>query len=199
MRDGDFALEGLLGFDLHGHTAGIVGTGQIGTVVARILLGFGCHVVAYDIAPNKACRSMGVEYVSLEAIWQRSDVITLHTPLTRDTRHVIDSNAIDQMKRGVMVINTGRGALVDTAAVIAGLKSGHIGYLGLDVYEEEEALFFVDLLSHPIQDDVFRAPADISQRDCYGASGLLHARSVTRNHDDNLGQHLGIRTRPPQR
>ena len=155
VRDGNFALEGLLGFDLYGRTVGIVGTGQIGTAVARILLGFGCQVVAYDIAPNEDCRSMGVDYVSLDTIWQQSDVITLHTPLTLDTRHIIDSTAIERMKRGVMVINTGRGALVDTSAVIDGLKSGHIGYLGLDVYEEEDALFFEDLSSHLIQDDVF--------------------------------------------
>ena len=155
VRDGNFALDGLLGFDLYGRTVGIVGTGKIGTVVARILLGFGCRVVACDVAPNDECRAMRVEYVPLDEVWRQSDVITLHTPLTLDTRHMINPKAIGRMKRGVMIINTGRGALVDTAAVIGGLKSGHIGYLGLDVYEEEEALFFEDLSSHVIQDDVF--------------------------------------------
>jgi D-lactate dehydrogenase len=155
VRDGNFALDGLLGFDLYGRTVGIVGTGKIGTVVARILLGFGCRVIAYDVAPDDECRAMRVEYVSLDEIWRQSDVITLHTPLTVETRHMIDSKAIARMKPGVMIINTGRGALVDTAAVISGLKSSHIGYLGLDVYEEEEALFFEDLSSHVIQDDVF--------------------------------------------
>lgn len=155
VRDGNFALEGLLGFDLHGRTVGVVGTGKIGTVVARILVGFGCRVVAYDLVPNEECRAMGVEYVALDEIWRQSDVITLHTPLTLETRHLIGARAIARMKPGVMIINTGRGALVDTTAVIAGLKSGQIGYLGLDVYEEEEALFFEDLSSHVIQDDVF--------------------------------------------
>jgi D-lactate dehydrogenase len=155
VREGNFALDGLLGFDLHGRTAGVVGTGKIGTVVARILCGFGCRVIAYDVEPNQDCRAMGVEYVSLDDIWRRSDLITLHAPLTTETRHMIDPKAIASMKPGVMLINTSRGALVDTAAVIVGLKSGHIGYLGLDVYEEEEALFFEDLSSHVIQDDVF--------------------------------------------
>jgi D-lactate dehydrogenase len=155
VREGNFALDGLLGFDLFDRTAGIVGTGKIGTVVARILLGFGCRILAYDVAPSQECREMGVEYVPIDDIWTRSDIITLHTPLTPQTRHMIDANAIARMKPGVMIVNTGRGALVDTPALIAGLKSGHIGYLGLDVYEEEEHLFFQDLSSHVIQDDVF--------------------------------------------
>jgi D-lactate dehydrogenase len=155
VREGNFALDGLLGFDLFGRTVGIVGTGKIGTVVARILVGFGCRVLAYDVAPTQECQAMGVEYQSLDEIWTQSDIITVHTPLTAQTRHMVDANAIARMKSGVMLINTGRGALVDTPAVIAGLKSGHIGYLGLDVYEEEEGLFFEDLSSHVIQDDVF--------------------------------------------
>jgi len=155
VREGNFALDGLLGFDLHGRTVGVVGTGKIGTMVARILVGFGCRVVAYDIVPNAECRALGVEYVTLDDIWRRSDIITLHTPLTSETKHMVAANEIARMKPGVMVINTGRGALVDTLALIAGLKSGQIDYLGLDVYEEEEALFFADLSSHVIQDDVF--------------------------------------------
>ena len=155
VREGNFALDGLLGFDLVGRTAGIVGTGKIGAAVARILLGFGCRVIAFDVVENAACRALGVEYVPLEELWRAADVITLHAPLTPQTRHMVDSAAIRQMKRGVMIVNTGRGALVDTRALIAGLKSGHIGYLGLDVYEEEEGLFFEDQSAAVIQDDVF--------------------------------------------
>jgi D-lactate dehydrogenase len=155
VREGNFALDGLLGFDVSGRTAGIVGTGRIGTIVARILRGFGCRVLAYDVVPSAECRELGVEYVALDDIWARADIISLHTPLTPETRHLVDARAIERMKRGVMIVNTSRGALVDTQALIAGLKSGHIGHLGLDVYEEEEGLFFQDLSSDVIQDDVF--------------------------------------------
>jgi D-lactate dehydrogenase len=155
VREGNFALDGLLGFDLHGRTAGIVGTGKIGALVAKILTGFGCRVIAYDIAPNPECVASGVEYVPLDALWAGADIISLHAPLTPATRHMLDAAAIARMKPGVMIINTSRGALVDTPALIAGLKDGRIGYLGLDVYEEEEQLFFEDHSSHVIQDDVF--------------------------------------------
>jgi D-lactate dehydrogenase len=155
VREGNFALDGLLGFDLHGRVAGIVGAGKIGGIVARILHGFGCRLLAFDLRPNQECLALGVRYVTLDEIWADSDIITLHTPLTEQTKHVVDAAAIARMKAGVMIVNTGRGALVDTAALVDGLKSGHIGYLGLDVYEEEEALFFQDLSSHVIQDDVF--------------------------------------------
>jgi D-lactate dehydrogenase len=155
VREGNFALDGLLGFDLAGRTMAVIGTGTIGTIVARILVAFGCRVLAHDITPSPECRAMGVEYCPLDVVWAESDVITLHTPLTADTRHMINAGVIARMKPGVMIINTGRGALVDTPALIDGLKSGHIGYLGLDVYEEEEQLFFQDLSSHVIQDDVF--------------------------------------------
>jgi D-lactate dehydrogenase len=155
VREGNFALDGLLGFDLHGRTAGIVGTGKIGALVAKILTGFGCRVIAHDIAPNPGCTALGVDYVPLEALWSEADIISLHAPLTPATRHMLDAAAIARMKPGVMIINTSRGALVDTPALIAGLKDGRIGYLGLDVYEEEEQLFFEDHSSHVIQDDVF--------------------------------------------
>jgi D-lactate dehydrogenase len=155
VREGNFALDGLLGFDMHGRTVGIVGTGKIGTVVAKILSGFGCRILAYDVAVNPECAELGVHYRSLEELWAQSDIVTLHAPLTGDTRHMIDAAAIAQMKPGVMIVNTSRGALVDAAALIAGLKSGHVGYLGLDVYEEEEQLFFRDLSAQVIQDDVF--------------------------------------------
>jgi D-lactate dehydrogenase len=155
VREGNFELDGLLGFDMHGRTVGLVGTGKIGTVVARILAGFGCRLLAYDIAVSPECTGMGVEYGTLEDLWEESDIVSLHAPLTEKTRHMVDAAAIARMKRGVMLINTGRGALVDTAALIVGLKSGHIGYVGLDVYEEEEHLFFRDLSAQVIQDDVF--------------------------------------------
>jgi D-lactate dehydrogenase len=155
VREGNFALDGLLGFDMHGRTVGLVGTGKIGTVVARILTGFGCRLLAYDVAVNPECADMGVHYRSLDDLWQQSDIVSLHAPLTGDTRHMVDAAAIKRMKPGVMIINTSRGALVDTAALIDGLKSGQVGYLGLDVYEEEEQLFFRDLSAQVIQDDVF--------------------------------------------
>jgi D-lactate dehydrogenase len=155
VREGNFALDGLLGFDMHGRTVGIVGTGRIGTVVARILSGFGCRILANDVAVNPACAELGVHYGSLEELWAQSDIVSLHAPLTVDTRHMVNAAAIAQMKRGVMIVNTSRGALVDAAALIDGLKSGRIGHVGLDVYEEEEQLFFRDLSAQVIQDDVF--------------------------------------------
>lgn len=155
VREGNFALDGLLGFDLHGRTAGIVGTGKIGVVTARILNGFGCKLLAYDPYPNAECEALGVEYVELDRLLAESDIITIHCPLTPDTHHLINGRALAQMKQGVMLINTSRGALVDTVAVVEALKTGQIGSLGLDVYEEEEALFFRDLSAQVIQDDVF--------------------------------------------
>jgi len=154
VREGNFAIDSLLGFDMHGKTAGVIGTGKIGALTARILHGFGCELLFYDVSPSDECRQIG-RYVPLEELYAHSNIITLHCPLTRETQHLIGAAAINRMKRGVMLINTSRGALVDTGAVIAGLKSGQIGYLGLDVYEEEAELFFEDLSSRVIQDDVF--------------------------------------------
>jgi D-lactate dehydrogenase len=154
VREGNFALEGLIGFDLRGRTVGVVGTGRIGLEVARIMTGFGCHVLAHDPAPDPAFETLG-GYVPLPELLAASDVVTLHCPLTPDTRHLIDAAAIVQMKPGVMLINTSRGAVIDTRAVIDGLKSGKVGYLGLDVYEEEGDLFFADLSNQVIRDDVF--------------------------------------------
>ncbi|MBA7486900.1 D-lactate dehydrogenase [subsurface metagenome] len=154
VREGNFSLEGLLGFELHGSTIGIVGTGRIGKIVAKILNGFGCVLLAFDPSPNSECRSFGVKYVSLDELYSKSDVITLHCPLMPRTCHMISAETISRMKTGVMLINTSRGALIDTKAVIEALKSGKIGYLGLDVYEEEADLFFEDLSNQIIQDDV---------------------------------------------
>lgn len=155
VREGNFALEGLLGFDLHGKTVGIVGTGLIGTVLARILTGFGCRLIAHDPFPNEECVALGVEYVDMETLLQQSDVVSLQCPLTPATYHLIDDAAVAHLKPGAMVLNTSRGAVIDTRAVIRGLKSGRIGSLGLDVYEEESDLFFEDLSSRIIPDDVF--------------------------------------------
>lgn len=155
VRESNFALDGLMGFDMHGKTVGIIGTGRIGSVVARIMHGFGCHLLGYDQQQNPQCVELGMRYTSLEEIYAESDIITLHCPLVPQTHHIINAQAMAQMKDGVMLINTGRGALIDTAAAIAALKSGKIGHLGLDVYEEEENLFFEDLSDQIMQDDVF--------------------------------------------
>lgn len=155
VREGNFALDGLMGFDLHGKVAGIVGTGLIGTVLARILCGFGCEVLAFDPLPSAECTAMGVAYVPMDEILQWSDIVTLQCPLTPGTHHLIDDTAIAAMKPGVMLINTSRGAVIDTRAVIRALKSGQISALGLDVYEEEGDLFFEDLSESYIPDDVF--------------------------------------------
>ncbi len=155
VREGNFSLDGLLGFDLRGRTVGVAGTGKIGTVFCRIMAGFGCRVVAHDPYPSDEVRELGVEYVELGALFERSDIIALHLPLTPETHHLVDAEAIERMKKGVMLINTSRGGLVDTRAMIDGLKSGKVGALGLDVYEEEADLFFEDLSGTVIQDDVF--------------------------------------------
>ncbi|MCE6951035.1 2-hydroxyacid dehydrogenase [Cereibacter sphaeroides] len=155
VREGNFALEGLLGFDLCGKTVGVVGTGLIGRTFAGIMLGFGCRVIASDPFPSEECTAMGVTYVPFDRLLAEADIISLQCPLTPETHHLIDDDAIARMKRGAMIVNTSRGAVVDASAVIRGLKSGMIGALGLDVYEEEANLFFEDLSQKPIQDDVF--------------------------------------------
>lgn len=152
VREGNFSLDGLVGFDLHGKTVGIIGTGRIGKVMARIADGFGCRVLATDKAPD-AELSARVTYVTLDELLRESDVISLHVPLLPETRHMIDADAFARMKPGVMLINTGRGALIDTKALIKALKSGRLGSAGLDVYEEEEGIFFEDLSGQILQDD----------------------------------------------
>ena len=155
-REGNFTLDGLLGFDLRGRTVGIVGTGKIGLNVARIMRGFDCTVIAHDPFPDAAAlAAVGGTYVDWPALLERSDIISLHCPLTPDTHHLVDAAAIARMKHDVMLINTSRGGVVDSRALIDGLKSGRIGHVGLDVYEEEGDLFFTDLSDQAIQDDVF--------------------------------------------
>jgi D-lactate dehydrogenase len=155
VREGNFSLEGLLGFDLFGRTVGVVGTGRIGRRVAEILLGFGCRVLAYDPAPEPELAARGVAFMPLDGLLAEADIVTLHCPLKPNTRHLIDAAAIARMKRGAMLINTSRGGLVDTPAVIAALKTGQLGHLGLDVYEEEADLFFDDHSNAIIRDDIF--------------------------------------------
>ncbi|HEY9633095.1 MAG TPA: 2-hydroxyacid dehydrogenase [Coleofasciculaceae cyanobacterium] len=156
VREGNFSLDGFLGFDLHNRTVGIIGTGKIGAIVAEILKGFGCQLLGYDMYRNPAFEAMGAKYVELPELFAASDIISLHCPLTPETYHLINDQALEQMKQGVMLINTSRGALIDTQAVINALKTRKIGYLGLDVYEQESDLFFEDLSEHVIQDDVFQ-------------------------------------------
>lgn len=155
VRDGNFSLDGLVGFDLAGKTAGVVGTGRIGRIVARLLWHLRCKVLAHDPFPDEDLQRLGVIYVDLPELIAASDVITLNCPLTPETHHLVDADAISQMKDGVMLVNTGRGGLVDTLAVIAGLKSGTVGSLALDVYEEEAKLFFEDRSQQILDDDVF--------------------------------------------
>lgn len=157
VRDDNFTLDGLLGFDFHGSTVGVVGTGKIGQCVAQIMAGFGCRLLGYDLYPSEAFTQLPqAEYVDLPTLLAQSDVITLHCPLHTDTHHLINQTAIAQMKDGVMLINTSRGGLVNTGAVIDGIKQGKIGYLGLDVYEQEDELFFEDWSEDIIDDDEFQ-------------------------------------------
>lgn len=153
-REGDFTLHGLTGFDLHGKTVGVVGTGQIGAAFARIMAGFGCQLLAYDPYPNPELVALGARYLELPELLRQVRIISLHCPLTEHTRHLINAQSLAQLQPGTMLINTGRGALVDTPALIDALKSGQLGYLGLDVYEEEAQLFFEDRSDLPLQDDV---------------------------------------------
>jgi D-lactate dehydrogenase len=154
VREGNFSLERLTGFDFYGKTVGVVGTGSIGKVFCEIMLGFGCKVLAFDLVANKELEGRGVEYLPFLDLLEKSDIISLHCPLTELTRHLINADTIRMMKRGVMLINTSRGALVNAQAAIDGLKSGRIAYLGIDVYEQEQTLFFNDLSGQVIQDDL---------------------------------------------
>ena len=150
VREGNFALDGLTGFDLHGKTAGVVGTGAIGLVACRILAGFGCRVLASDPVPNPAAAA---EYVPPDRLLAESDIVSLHCPLTPQTRHLIDAAALARMKPGATLINTGRGALIDTPALVAALKAGRLGAVGLDVYEGEDGVFFADHSAEGLRDD----------------------------------------------
>jgi D-lactate dehydrogenase len=156
VRDDNFSLNGLMGFDLHGSTVGIIGTGRIGQCFAQIMHGFGCQLLGYDPYPNPACQSLGMAYVELPALLRAADIVSLHCPLVPENYHLISTTTLAHLKPGAMLINTSRGALLDTVAVIAAIKAGTIGALGIDVYEQEEELFFQDLSDTIIQDDTFQ-------------------------------------------
>lgn len=156
VKEGNFELAGLMGFTLHNKTVGVVGSGKIGKATMKILRGFGCEILCYDPYPDDEVIAMGVDYVALNTLLSSADIVSLHCPLTEESHHLINAASIDEMKKGVMLINTSRGGLVDTQAVIDGLKSKQIGYLGLDVYEQESELFFKDLSDDIIQDDRFQ-------------------------------------------
>ena len=156
VMEQNFSLDGLVGFDLHGKTIGVIGTGKIGLIFARIMAGFGCQILGYDLHSNPEFIEIpNTRYVDLPELFSNSDIISLHCPLTPETRYLVNTSAINQMKPGVFLINTSRGGLIDTQAVIGGLKSRIIGALGLDVYEQEAELFFEDLSNQIIQDDIF--------------------------------------------
>ncbi len=155
VREGNFSIEGFMGRDVNGRTVGVVGTGKIGQVFLRIMKGFGCQLLASDPYPNPAVEELGARYVSVDELFERSDIISLHCPLTPETFHLVDEERLQRTRPGAMLINTSRGALVDAAATIDALKDGRLGSLGLDVYEEEADLFFEDLSERVITDDVF--------------------------------------------
>lgn len=155
IREMNFSLDGLTGFDMHGKTVGIIGTGKIGKIVAEILRGFQCNILAYDLYEDQLwAKEKNVKYVPLDELCRQSDILSLHAPLTEHTKYMLNRDTIAKMKKGVMVINTSRGALVNTKDIIVALKTGQIGYLGLDVYEEEKGLFFEDHSEDILQDDV---------------------------------------------
>jgi D-lactate dehydrogenase len=154
VREGNFSLERLMGFDLYGKTVGVIGTGKIGAIFAEIMKGFGCNVIACDVHQDAYLQRLGIAYGSIEEVLATSDIISLHCPLMKETKNLINSNTVRLMKPGAMLINTSRGGLIETSAVLEALKSGHLAYLGIDVYEQEENVFFNDLSEMIIQDDL---------------------------------------------
>lgn len=187
VREGNFSLEGLLGFDLHGRTVGIVGTGKIGLAFARIMAGFGCRLLAHDPMPSEEARAAGVDYVDRDRLLAESDIVALHCPLTPETHHLIDAAALSRMKAGVMLINTARGALIDTRAVIAALKTEKLGYLGIDVYEEEAELFFEDESDKVLRDDVFARLLTFPNVLVTGHQGFFTREALERIAETTLG------------
>ncbi|MFC3881782.1 2-hydroxyacid dehydrogenase [Algoriphagus namhaensis] len=153
VRDNNFSLVGLTGFNIHQKTIGVIGTGAIGKAFIRIAMGFGCRILAYDLYPDQKMKDLGVSYLPLEDVLNQSDILSLHCPLTEDSFHMINKKALQKMKAGVTIINTSRGALINTKDAISGLKKGKIGFLGIDVYEQEENLFFQNLSEEILQDE----------------------------------------------
>ncbi|WP_210444609.1 NAD(P)-dependent oxidoreductase, partial [Vibrio crassostreae] len=155
-RDANFSLEGLVGFNFHGKTVGVIGSGKIGLATMRILKGLGMNILCYDPYPNPLAVELGAKYVELDELYQESDVISLHCPMSKENYHLLDATAFEKMKNGVMIVNTSRGELLDSTAAIEALKQSKIGALGLDVYDNEKELFFQDKSNDVIVDDVFR-------------------------------------------
>ena len=154
VREGNFSLQRLTGFDLYAKTVGVIGTGKIGGCFAQIMQGFGCRVLAFDLVADTDLEKKGVKYLALTDLFRQSDIISLHCPLTEQTKHLVNKTSLEMMKDGVMLINTSRGGLIDTKATINALKQGKLGYLGIDVYEQEEMLFFHDLSENIIEDEI---------------------------------------------
>lgn len=178
-REANFSLEGLIGFNMHGRTAGIVGTGKIGLATLRILKGFGMRLLAFDPWPNAQVLELGAEYVDINTLFQQADVISLHCPLTPENHHLLNMSAFEQMKDGVMIINTSRGGLIDSQAAIDALKKRKIGALGMDVYENERDLFFEDKSNEVIQDDIFRRLSSCHNVLFTGHQAFLTADALT--------------------
>lgn len=156
VREQNFSLNGLLGFDLFGKTVGVIGTGNIGKAFAKIAIGFGCKVLAFDVVVDSQLQGLGVVYCDLDSLFKESDIISLHCPLNEKTKHIINAQSLSLMKKKVMIINTSRGGLIETSSAIDALKEENVGYLGIDVYEQEEKLFFRDLSADIIKDDVIQ-------------------------------------------
>ena len=154
VREGNFSLQNLIGFDLYKKSVGVIGTGKIGAAFCKIMLGFGCKVMAYDVYPTQELIDLGVKYLELDKIYEQSDIISLHCPLTADTKHIINAHSLEKMKDGVMIINTSRGGLINTSDIVEALKTKKVGYLGIDVYEQEENLFFQDFSEQLIEDEL---------------------------------------------
>lgn len=179
VREGNFSLNNLTGFDLFGKTVGVIGTGKIGQCFSYIMLGLGCKVLAFDIIANKDLEAAGVEYLPLMKLLEQSSIVSLHCPLTEQTKHLINTGTLGMMKDGAMLINTSRGALIDTKAAIAALKTGKLGYLGIDVYEQEEKLFFHDLSENIIKDDVIMRLLSFSNVLITSHQGFLTDEALT--------------------
>ena len=156
VREQNFSLNGLLGFNLHKKTIGVIGTGKIGKAFCKIMLGFGCQVIAYDLFEDKELLSLGVYYMDRQEVFKQADILSLHCPLTEANHYLINKDTLALMKKGVVIINTSRGGLICTTDIIEALKHGHVGHLGIDVYEQEEKLFFRDLSQNIIEDDVIQ-------------------------------------------
>lgn len=193
VRDDNFSLVGLLGFNLHGKNVGIIGTGRIGLATARILAGFGMQVLCYDIQPTPEQLPANARYVSLAELYQQADIVSLHCPLTPQTQHLINATSLAQMKAGVMLINTSRGGLIDTQAVIDALKSKHIGLLGLDVYEQEADLFFKDLSDQVIADEVFQRLLTFPNVLITGHQAFFTDEALSQIAHTTIGNYLALR------